>query len=55
MKVLNTITVYKKDGQNINVNEDDRDKYMKEGWSEVEPEVKSTVKPTAKPEVKVGR
>lgn len=39
MKVLKTITVYKEDDRSININESDRDKYIKEGWSEIKPEV----------------
>lgn len=55
MKVLKTITMYRKNGQTININETDRDKYIKEGWSDIKsdaikPEViNPTVKPTVKP------
>ena len=48
MKVLDTITVYKKDGQNVNINESDRDEYIKKGWLDTKPEVKTTVKPEVK-------
>ena len=48
MKVLETITMYRKNGQEININEVDRDKYIEKGWFDVKPEVKAPVKSEVK-------